>query len=73
MDLDKITDINVLRDMLKRCMIKMIKDIETPTHIHKKGKYYFFTQDDDGIFLYLDNPTLGLVLNYDEAMEYTDF
>lgn len=74
MDLDTITDIKILRDLCKKSMIQMTKTIETPTHIYKKGEWYFFTQDMDGIFLWLDDPTLGLFLNYeDEAFKCTNF
>lgn len=70
MDLDTITDIEILRNLCKKSMIQMAKTIETPTHIYKEGEWYFFTQDMDGVFLWLDDPTLGLFLNYDEACEY---
>lgn len=70
MDLDKITDIELLRTLCKRNMICMAETIETPTHIYKKGEWYFFIQDEDGIFLYLNNVTCGLLLNYDEAERF---
>jgi hypothetical protein len=48
----------------------MAETIETPTHIYKKGEWYFFLQDEDGIFLYLNNVTCGLFLDYDEAERF---
>ena len=70
MDLDKITDIELLRTLCKRNMMCMAETIETPTHIYKKGEWYFFLQDKDGIFLYLNNVTCGLFLDYDEAERF---
>lgn len=70
MDLDKITDIELLRTLCKRNMMCMAETIETPTHIYKKGEWYFFIQDEDGIFLYLNNVTCGLFLDYDEAERF---
>ena len=51
MDLDKITDIELLRSMLKDHMVCIKEDIKTPTHLYKKGEWYFYVQDDDGVFL----------------------
>lgn len=70
MDLDKITDIELLRNLCKRNMVCMAKTIETPTHIYKKGEWYFFIQENDNIFLYLNNCSCGLQLTYDEAEKY---
>ena len=70
MDLDKITDIEVLRNMLKSVMVQMKKTLETPTHAYKKDEWYFFIQDDEYIFLYCEDPSTGLTLTYDEAEEY---
>ena len=69
MDLDKITDIELLRNMLKDHMVCIKEDIKTPTHLYKKGEWYFYVQDDDGIFLYSNDYTCGLQLTYDEAKE----
>jgi hypothetical protein len=70
MDLDKITDIELLRNMLKNHMVCIKEDIKTPTHLYKKGEWYFYVQDDDGVFLYLNDYTCGLQLTYDEAKEF---
>lgn len=69
MDIDKINDIDLLKDLLKKHMVRMKKTIETPTHIYKKDEYYFFYQDDNGVFIYSDTPTVGLNLSYDEVIE----
>ena len=70
MDLDKITDIEILRSLCKKNMVCLNKTIKTPTHIYKKDEWYFFIQDDNGIFLYLNDVTHGLQLTYDEAEEF---
>lgn len=70
MDLDKITDIELLRSLCKRNMVCLTETIKTPTHIYKKGEWYFFMQDEDGVFLYLNNASRGLMLTYDEAERY---
>ena len=67
MDLDKITDVELLRKMLKDHMVCIAEDIKTPTHLYKKGEWYFYVQDDDGLFLYFDDYLCGLQLTYDEA------
>lgn len=69
MDLDKITDIELLRSILKDHMVCIKEDIKTPTHLYKKGEWYFYVQDDDGIFLYFNDYACGLQLTYDEAKE----
>lgn len=70
MDLDKITDIELLRNLCKKSMICLAETIETPTHTYKKGEWYFFIQDEDGIFLYFNNIHCGLQLTYDEAERF---
>ena len=70
MDLDKITDIEILRNLCKRNMVCLAETIKTPTHIYKKGEWYFFIQDENGIFLYLNDCSLGLQLTYDEAERF---
>lgn len=70
MDLDKITDIEVLRNLCKKNMVCLKKTVKTPTHIYKKGEWYFSIQDKDGVFLYFDDISCGLQLNYNEADEF---
>lgn len=38
MDLDKITDIELLRSLCKRSMVCLAETIETPTHTYKKDE-----------------------------------
>lgn len=73
MNLDKINDIEILRNLLKKTMVRLKEDIETPNKIYHKGEWYFYTQDDDGVFLYWDDPTLGLLFSYDEADKYIEY
>ena len=70
MDLDKITDIELLRNLCKKSMVYLAETIETPTHTYKKGEWYFYTQDEDGIFLFLNSTTCGLLLDYDEVERF---
>lgn len=70
MDLDKITDIEILRNLCKKNMVCLKNTIKTPTRIYKKGEWYFFIQDEDGIFLYLDDISCGLQLNYNEVDKF---
>ncbi len=70
MDLDKITDIELLRSLCKRSMVCFAETFKTPTNIYKKGEWYFFIQDKDGVFLYLNDASQGLRLTYDEAERY---
>ncbi len=70
MDLDKITDIELLRSLCKKSMVCLAETIETPTHTYKKGEWYFYTQDEDGIFLFLNSTTCGLLLDYDEVERF---
>ena len=51
-------------------MVCLKETIETPTHAYKKGEWYFFIQDENGIFLYLNDATCGLLLDYDEAERF---
>lgn len=72
MDIDNIADINELRRLLKTQMVRLEETIETPTHAYKAGEWFFFTQDEDGVFLYEENPTCGVMISYDEADEIVD-
>lgn len=44
MDLDKITDIELLRNICKQFMIKMKKDYIEDGYTFKKDHWYFFEQ-----------------------------
>lgn len=73
MDIDNITDADKLRRLLKTQMVKLDETIETPTHTYKAGEWYFFTQDEDGVFLYEEDPTYGVMISYDEVAEIIDY
>lgn len=67
MNIDNINDIETLRDLLKTQMVQLKEDTATPTRLYHAGEWFFFTQDDDGIFIYDNDPDLGLWFTYDEA------
>ena len=48
-------------------MVQLKEDTATPTRLYHAGEWFFFTQDDDGIFIYDNDPDLGLWFTYDEA------
>lgn len=74
MDIDSITDVKELRALLKIQMVKLRETIETPTYTYKAGEWFFFEQDKDGVFLWLEkDPTVGVLLTYDEAEEMLDW
>lgn len=74
MDIDNITDIKELRALLKIQMVKLRETIKTPTYTYKAGEWFFFEQNEDGVFLWEEkNPTVGVLLNYDEAAEILDW
>ena len=50
MDLDNITDVEWLREQLKKYCIKVIKDI--PDTVYKAGNYYLIDQCEAGVWLY---------------------
>jgi hypothetical protein len=73
MNIDELT-IDELRKYLKRAMVQLKETIETPTHIYKEGDWYFFIDNqDETIFLYLDDPHEGVELTYAEADKYLIF
>ncbi len=67
MDLDNITDIETLRNICKRNMVCLSKTIETPMYTFKKGEWYFYIQEGNGVHLYFNNTTPELFLTYEEA------
>ena len=72
MDLDKIEDIEVLKEYVKKFMVRMKESVYTPKYKFCKGEYYFFEQDDECIYLYLEDGSVGLILTYDEADDYIE-
>ena len=60
--------------MLKLATVRLLVDIQTPTDILQKGRRYLFTQEEDGsLFIYKDNPTVGIMLTPDEVDKYIDW
>lgn len=68
MNIDNIYSIETLRNLLKTQMVQLKEDVYTPTRVYYAGEWFFFTQEDDyGIFIYDNDPNLGLWFTYDEA------
>ena len=70
MDLDNITDIEVLRNIAKSYMVQMKRDTEAndgTDYIFKKGCWYFLNQDETGITVYIEGSSHACFLDYDEA------
>lgn len=70
MDLDDITDIEVLRNLAKRNMVQMKKDsyaTDGTDFIFKKGHWYFVDQYQYGVTVYTEDSSSMMFLNYDEA------
>ena len=70
MDLDNMTDIEVLRNIAKSYMVQMKRDTEAndgTDYIFKKGYWYFLDQDETGITVYIEDSFHACFLGYDEA------
>ena len=70
MDLDNITDIEVLRNIAKNYMVQMKRDTKAndrTDQIFKKGCWYFLDQDETGITVYTEDSSHACFLNYDEV------
>lgn len=72
MDINNINDIETLRSLLKTQMVQLKENVYTPTRVYYAGEWFFFTND-DGIFIYDNNPSIGLCFTYDEAAQYIKF
>ena len=73
MDLDNITDIEVLKSALKKYMVQMKKDAHSnddTDYLFKEGLWYYVTQDETGVTIYSDNVEHDCVFDYDTAMRY---
>lgn len=73
MDLDNINDIEVLRDILKRYMIKMKRDTNAndgSEFTFKKGYWYFIDQDNTGLTVYTEGGSHACFFNYDVANRF---
>ena len=73
MDLDNITDIEVLRSTLKKHMVKVKKDFyseDGTMYIFKANYWYNVKQDEDYITIYSDDGESYRMFSYEEADEY---
>lgn len=73
MDIDKITDIEVLRALAKQNRVKMKKDsfaTDGTNYIFKEGYWYIAEQDQYGVTIYSDNMESIMFLNYDEVERF---
>lgn len=73
MDLDNITDIELLRNLVKRNMVQMKKDCRATDEtdfIFKEGLWYFFDQDQYDVTIHTEDFSATACLSYDEAEEY---
>ena len=55
MDLDNITDIEVLKSALKKYMVQMKKDAHSndgTDYLFKEGLWYYVTQDETGVIIW---------------------
>lgn len=73
MNLDNITDIEVLRNALKKHMVKVKKDFYSENgtmYIFKTDHWYNVEQDEDYITIYSDDEKSYCMFSYEEADEY---
>ena len=73
MDIDNITDINVLRELVKQNRVKMIKDsyaTDGTDYIFKEGYWYIVEQDQYGVTIYSEDMESIMFLNYDETERF---
>lgn len=70
MDLDNITDVELLRNIVKSYMVQMKQDTNAndgTDYVFKKGYWYFIDQDETGITVYTEDSSHACFLGYDEA------
>lgn len=73
MDLDNITDIELLRNLAKRNMVQMKKDCRATDgtdFVFKEGLWYFVDQDQYDVTIYKEDFSSIACLTYGEAEEY---
>ena len=73
MDLDNITDIEVLKSALKKYMVQMKKDAHSnddTDYLFKEWLWYYVTQDETGVTIYSDNVEHDCVFDCDTAKRY---
>lgn len=73
MDLDNITDIEILKNTLKKYMIQMKKDVHSndgTDYLFKKGFWYYVTQDETDVTIYSDDMEHICMFDYDTSERY---
>lgn len=73
MDIDKITDIEVLRRLAKQNRVKLKKDsyaTDGTNYVFKEGYWYIAEQDQYGLTIYSDDMESIMFLNYDEVERF---
>lgn len=73
MDIDKITDIEVLRRLAKQNRVKLKKDsysTDGTNYVFKEGYWYISEQDQYGLTIYSDDMESIMFLNYDEVERF---
>lgn len=74
MDLDNINDIEVLREVAKKCRVKVREDVKDDLDVYtfKKGYWYVVEQDQYYVTIYSDDYKYTRMFTYKEASEYLD-
>lgn len=73
MDIDAITDIEVLRNALKKYMVKVKKDFyseDGTMYIFKANHWYNVEQNEDYITIYSDDGESYCIFTYSNADKY---
>ena len=73
MDLDNINDIEVLRDLAKKNMVKMKKDAHAndgTSYLFKENHWYYVEQDQFSVTIYSDDFKSECCFSYDDANRY---
>lgn len=73
MDIDNITDIEVLRKAAKACRTQPKKDFSADDdieYVFRKGFWYFVEQDHLGITIYSDDYRHHACIDYEDAAKY---
>ena len=72
MDLDNITDIEVLREAAKHGRARLLKTIgaEKGDFIFKEGLWYLVEPDSEGVIMYSEHYIFRRIIPYEIADEY---
>lgn len=74
MDLDNISDIEILREAAKNGRVQLKKDIDTygGKYTFKKGFWYLVEQDEYYVTIHSEDYAHEVCFTYREASEYLD-